>query len=166
MRLHAEWRSWQTRRSAASAWMAKPTSSCPVLTASVRNASTNGKLRFSWNPWKVFTIQHAPLILQEWAEPKLPNMPSASDRCQRLVGDVGFPHGAGRGPIHPQPGWRGRSPSQALTQSQPVWRSYGKAAQRAHLTRWNTESHFHCENTVPGEKHQETAAGFHALFSH
>uniref|UniRef100_A0A0E9UV49 Uncharacterized protein n=1 Tax=Anguilla anguilla TaxID=7936 RepID=A0A0E9UV49_ANGAN len=29
------------RRSAVSVWMGRPTSSCPALTASVRNASTN-----------------------------------------------------------------------------------------------------------------------------
>lgn len=41
---HSGWSSWPMRRSVVSAWTAELTSSCPVLTASVRSVLINGEL--------------------------------------------------------------------------------------------------------------------------
>ena len=75
----------------------------------------------SSHPWHEETlmvmITHSLLFLQEWAEPKLPNMSPAGDCCQRVVGNVWFPHRGRHRWLHPQLGWWGGPPTQALTQS-------------------------------------------------
>lgn len=114
----AEWSSWLMRKSAASAWMEKQTSSCPAPTASVRSALINGEVlgqvRFDC------THPGAPLFIvflfpQERAESKLSDLSPAGHYCQRVVGVVWFPHRRRHGGIHPEPGRRCWLPSQALT---------------------------------------------------
>lgn len=113
----AEWSSWLMRKSAASAWMEKQTSSCPVPTASARSALISGKVTDQC--FIDCTHPGAPLFIlclfpQERAESKLSDMSPASHRCQRVVGVVRFPHRGRHSRIHPEPGGRCWLPSQAL----------------------------------------------------
>lgn len=114
----AEWSSWLMKKSAVSAWTEKQTSSCPVPTASVRSALTNGEVMDQY----VIDCTHpgAPLFivflfLQERAESKLSDMSPAGHRCQRIVGVVRFPHRGRHSGIHSEPGRWCWPPSQALT---------------------------------------------------
>ncbi len=129
---NAEWSSWLMRKNAVSAWTESQTLFCPARTASVRSALINGKMMdqagiiFNKSSEKIYrpmiltnlrTIANIPLFLQEWAEPKLSNVPPASDCCQWLVGNFWFPHRGRHSWLHPQPGWWGWPPTQALTHS-------------------------------------------------
>lgn len=60
-------------------------------------------------------ITRSLLFPQEWAEPKLSDMPPAGDCCQWIVGTVWYPHRGRHSWLHPQLGWRGGPPTQALT---------------------------------------------------
>lgn len=114
------------KRSAASAWTARPTSSCLALTAFVRSASTNGEacpiptVSYSQNtsqPLAEVTPQLLLLLFfQERPKSTLSHVSTAGDGRQGVMGAVRHPHGGGHRRLHPQPGRRCRPAAPAVAE--------------------------------------------------